>query len=336
LKRKTRAADVAAAAGVSLATVDRVLNGRGGVSPDKERRVLESAQRLGLDRNFKARPLRVIRCGVLMQPVTNPFYARLSAGFAAANRHFASANLQAAIYTYDFRNPEECAALAQRVSESCDALIVVATDHPLTNRALTRISARKPLIAFVSELPNSGRLAYVGIDNHAAGRLAADLMGRFLGPDGGDVVIVSGWRDFLALGEREAGFRAALAERHPACRLLSVIETHELPEQVGDLVHETLRKHPSVRGLYNLSAGNRRIADVLRKLGRTDVTLITHELTEERRALLREGVIDVIIDQNPELETMAAMSILAHHFARLTEAPLGPLTPFTVHFRENC
>jgi LacI family transcriptional regulator len=336
LRRKVRAVDVAAAAGVSSATVDRVLNGRGGVSPDKERRVLECAQRLGLDRNFNARPLRIIRCGVLMQPVTNPFYARLSAGFAAANRRFAAANLQAAVYTYDISRPDEGAALALKLGETCDALIVVSAEHAQISDALQHVSAYKPVIALVSELPISGRLAYVGIDNRAAGRLAGDLMGRFLGPAGGDVVVVSGWHAFVALGEREMGFRATLAERHPACRLLSVIETSEQVEKVDELVRETLLKHPSVRGLYNVSAGNRRIAAVLRQLGREDIVVITHELTNERCSLLREGLVDVIIDQNPELEAMAAMNILGRHFGRLVEDPLGPLTPFTVHFRENC
>ena len=46
MARKTTARDVAEAAGVSPATVDRVLNGRGGVSPDKEKRVLDWARRL--------------------------------------------------------------------------------------------------------------------------------------------------------------------------------------------------------------------------------------------------------------------------------------------------
>ncbi len=66
MRRKVTAADVARSAGVSPATVDRVLNGRGSVSIDKERRVVEWAIRLGIDRNIRLRPTRTIRIGVAM------------------------------------------------------------------------------------------------------------------------------------------------------------------------------------------------------------------------------------------------------------------------------
>jgi Bacterial regulatory proteins, lacI family len=57
MPHKTTATRVAKAAGVSPATVDRVLNGRG-VSAEKERRVLEWTQKLGPDRNLRLRPAR--------------------------------------------------------------------------------------------------------------------------------------------------------------------------------------------------------------------------------------------------------------------------------------
>jgi LacI family transcriptional regulator len=71
--RKANAADVARAAGVSPATVDRVLNGRGGVSVEKERRVVECARRLSLDRNLSVRPTRLLRIAALIGSATNPF-----------------------------------------------------------------------------------------------------------------------------------------------------------------------------------------------------------------------------------------------------------------------
>ena len=76
--RKPNAKDVARAAGVSPATVDRVLNARGGVDVEKERCVFEWVRRLGLDRNLKSRPTRLVRIGALIGPHTNPFYKRLS------------------------------------------------------------------------------------------------------------------------------------------------------------------------------------------------------------------------------------------------------------------
>jgi LacI family transcriptional regulator len=334
---KTRAAEVAKAAGVSPATVDRVLNGRGGVRADKERRVLEWAHRLGLDRNLQKRPLRMIRVGVVMAPPTNPFYESLRQAFAKANRLYFPVNVQCSIHYLDILAPAATAALLRRVAATHDALVVVLAEHPSIAAALEDITAQRPVVTIVTDLPASGRLAYVGLDNRSAGRVAGDLMGRFLGPPGGDVLVVSGLHSMVALGDREMGFRAVLAERHPRCRLVGVVESREQHERVGELVADAFRAHPDIAGIYNTSGGNRGIADTLRRLGRAGETvLITHELSPERRALLREGVIDAIIDQNPELEVLTSVETLLHHLGRQDVPPERTITPFTIYFRENC
>ena len=84
--RKTTLSDVAREAGVSLSTVDRVLNGRGGVAPSKANRILSAARRLGLDRALSLRPSRMLRIAVAIQPPTNPFHAQLRQGIDSQAR----------------------------------------------------------------------------------------------------------------------------------------------------------------------------------------------------------------------------------------------------------
>ncbi len=67
MSRKPIIADVARLASVSTATVDRVLNDRGGVKPEKEIKVLSAARRLKLDRILTRRYSRVLRIAVLIQ-----------------------------------------------------------------------------------------------------------------------------------------------------------------------------------------------------------------------------------------------------------------------------
>lgn len=337
MQKKTILADIAAAAGVSTATVDRVLNRRGGVSPEKESRVLEWARNLQVDRDLERRPTRILRIGVMMQNPANPFYEVLRQAFIKANSIYFGASIQATLHYYDVLAPRETSAMLRKIAGSQDALIVVLPDHQLITTALQAVSAQIPVVTMVSDLPQSGRMAYVGLDNRAAGRTAGELMGRFIGKEGGDIVVVSGLQSFIGQGEREMGFRAVLAERHSHCRLLTVLETREQPNKAGELVEGILKHSPEVAGIYNLSTGDPGIVEALRHFKRTDKTVfITHELTGERKTLLLEGVIDAIIDQNPELEAMTAVQLLAKHFGRSTDREINTTTPIGIYVRENC
>lgn len=337
MARKTGAADVARAAGVSPATVDRVLNGRGGVSLDRQKLVLEWAAKLGLDRNLKRRPSRIARIAAIMPEPSNPFYESLRLGFTKANRMFFGANVQNSIHYADLFAHQEKAELIRSLARSHDALIVVSPVHPLVTDALRAVTKITPVVTIASDLPGTGRLAYVGPDNRLAGRVVGDLMGRLIGKRGGDVLVISGLHSLTCHGERELGFRSVLGERHPNCRLVAVVESREQRDRTGELVAEVLGRHPELKGIYNVSSGNRDLADMLRRNGRDkDIILVTHELTEDRRALLREGVLDAIVDQNPEREAIVAVETLANYLGRVEVTSAAPEMPFTLHFRENC
>jgi LacI family transcriptional regulator len=336
MARKVTIGDVARAAGVSVATVDRVLNGRGGVDPRKEASVLEWARRLKLDRNLEARPTRLLRIGILMSEASNPFYASLHEAVARANRLFDANSIRSFVHHVDVLSPERSAARITSAAAGHDALIVICPEQPLIAAAVAEAASAVPVVTLVSDLPRSGRLAYVGVDNRTAGRVAGELMGKFLGERGGEVVAVSGLHSFIGHEEREMGFRAVLRERFPACRLVAVVETRERGETAGALVAELFRRHPGIAGVYNVSTGNREIARALARLdlGR-HVTFVTHELTPGRRALLKEGVLDAVIDQNPELGIATAVGLIARHFGRRDTPPTTGITPLTIYLREN-
>jgi LacI family transcriptional regulator len=75
--------DVAAKAGVSTATISRVLSGKGGVTPDLEQRVRQAIQELGYyphatARRLRKRDTRIV--GVLVPDIQIPFFASIVVG----------------------------------------------------------------------------------------------------------------------------------------------------------------------------------------------------------------------------------------------------------------
>jgi LacI family transcriptional regulator len=260
----------------------------------------------------------------------------LKAAFARANQLFFASSIQCGIHYADVLRPASTVKLIRSVAAANAAIIIVYPENKEVSSALLEISRAIPIVTLVSDLPHSGRVAYVGLDNRSAGRVAGELMARFIGPSGGDIIVVSGLHSYIGHEEREMGFRSVLRERHPKCRVVAVLESREQKETAGELVGEVLRTRPEIAGIYNVSAGNRAIAATLRKAGRVGRTVfITHELTAERRALLKEGMLDAIIDQNPEIEVMTAVETLAHHFGRRDTPPLTNITPLDILIRES-
>lgn len=335
MARKTTARDVAEAAGVSPATVDRVLNGRGGVAPEKERRVLDWARRLKLDRALAIRAARTLRVAVLIQPPANPFHAKLKEEFARAEPVLDLFNMQARIVHISPGAPEETAAKIRGAARSHDALILSAEDDAGIAAACRAFAEKGPVVTLATDIADAGRLGYVGPDNRRAGRVAGDLMGRFLGPEGGGIQMIAGILAMRGQAERADGVRAVLGERYPACRLVEVVESLEDNRRAGDLVRAALRRRDGLRGIYLCTVGAREVVAALEAAGRRDVVLVVHELTEHRRQLLRAGAIAAVIDQNPAAEVRGAIDLLAHALGR-AEAPAPSQPPMIqIHMIEN-
>lgn len=338
MTKKTTLEDIAQAAGVSIATVDRVVNQRGGVSAKAEAKVLEWASRLNLDRKIFRTSLKPLRVAVVIPTTDNPFFATLRDAFNALNDRSSDAQIRIYIHTFDSINTQAAARKLDQLYPEYDGIIVCCPDHPDTSAAVTRAARHIPVITLANDIPGTGRLAYVGPDNRQIGRVAGELMGRFLGPQGGKVLVMLGHQSIVGHHNRELGFRAITRERFANVQILDIAQSDEDNNRAAQIAQHALHNEPDIRGIYNVSAGNYQIAQTLIKLGRADeVVFISHELTPKRCELLKTGVLDAVIDQNPRTEAQQAIDVLAHHFKR-TEAhqSLNMFTPFEIFLRENC
>jgi len=334
MTRKPTISDVAKLAGLSTATVDRVLNDRGGVAPEKEVRVLSAARRLKLGRVLTRRYSRVLRIAVLIQSSVNPFHAALHQAFRAANGAYADLNIQFLIHHIWPSDVGRIAKAIRSVGAQHDGLIVSSPEERRIAAAVRDIARRIPVVTLATDLPDSGRSAYVGPDDMMAGRVAGDLMGRFLGREGGDVVVIAGLLSVVGQRQRQAGFRQVLSEHYPNCRFHSAFETNEDAERAGLVVAQALRDNSAIRGVYHITAGATEIVAALRAQGPA-VTLITHELTQERRALLRERAIAAVIDQNAEFEVRTAAEVMARFLGRADGPGATTHTPVQIYTPEN-
>jgi LacI family transcriptional regulator len=331
--------DLAREAGVSSATVDRVLNNRHGVKPRTREIVLSTAKRLGYIADGEtvsiSRQLsRPVCLSFLLPAGTNAFMKALQGQIEsqAAGRE----GLEVRIEAIEGFNPESLARSLDGVSQDVDGIGLVALDHPFVREAIRRLAQRGvQVVTIASDVQNVPRLAYVGIDNRQAGRLAGFVMGRFLGQRGeAKVAFYAGSRAYRGHEEREMGFRSVLTEEFPGIRLVELREIMDDRERAHAETLSVLDTHPGLDAIYNAGAGNPGIARALieRGLARR-VVLIGHEATDGNKRLLLDGVMDAVIDQNPRVEAREALNTLTK---AVREEPYTLVAPrLAIIFREN-
>ena len=97
----------------------------------------------------------------------------------------------ATIQRADAFSPEALAHHLAGLRGRCDAVVVMGVDHPLVRAAIDDLVAHDVAVfTLVSDVPASRRSRFIGIDNVTAGRTAASLLGRFVGPRTGSIGIV--------------------------------------------------------------------------------------------------------------------------------------------------
>ncbi len=327
---RSRLDDVARTAGVGIATVDRVLNDRGGVSPETARRVLAAARQLGLKRTLLISHHRGLRFEVLLIRPELPLIERMGRAFAdIAGTLDRSVVIQRSTLVDD-----RPAHLAERLrATKANAVVTYAPeDHAIHEAVAALAAAGVPVVSLISDISAASRLAYAGIDHFAAGRTAGYYTARMAPP--GPVILLCNHLSYSSHNRRVAGFADALGRHGTGLAVAEVIEGSDQALPSRRLLAAALRRHPTTVAIYNAGAAHEAVEAVLRDGGRR-IVFIGHEVTPHTRAMVDAGLMSLIIDQNPERQARYTIEVLLQHFGHevgggVANRPEGN-TPFTLH-----
>jgi LacI family transcriptional regulator len=307
--------DVAREAGVSVATVDRVLNQRPGVRQATVHRVEAAADKLAYQPDRLAARLaraRDYRFCFILPTGTNTFMQTLQSEVEAAAARLSPERVRLSLRLVDVFDGPLLAEELESLGDAFDGVAVVALDHPAVREAINGlVEAGVKVVTLVSDAPGSKRAHYVGIDNTAAGRTAAMLLGRFVGPKEGKVGLIAGSLALRDHVERQFGFEQVMAREFPSLQVLPVREGRDDYEKVEEVARALLRETPDMVGIYNVGAGNRGIVNALEAAGKSrEIVFLAHDLTPFTRKHLVRGTIDAIIHQDPGHQARSAARVL--------------------------
>jgi LacI family transcriptional regulator len=316
--------DVARLAGVSLATVDRVINHRTGVSKRAIAKVEESLAQLGYRPDPVAAQLArrsSFRFCFLLPTGSNSFMRQLAEQIQQTGDWLKEQRVLVDLREVDVFDPQALAHALDSLGQSYQGVAVVALDHPAVREAIDTLAGRGvEVVTLVSDVPTSRRSRFIGIDNPSAGRTAATLMGRFAGAKRGPVALIAGSLALRDHAERQFGFQQVIASDYRGLTVLPAVEGRDESDICREVTARLLTKYPDLVGIYNVGAGTRGVADALEASGRAqDVIFIGHELTQHSRRFLLRGVMDVVINQDAGHEARSAGRIL---LARCLNLPI--------------
>ena len=340
MSRRATIIDLARTAGVSVSTIDRVLNGRDPVRAATAAKVLAAAEAIG----FYATPLLrarlrvdqpVQRLGFLLQQSNRTFY-RLIAEALHTAAQTAGPQTEAVVEFMDDLSPEAVAARMLDMGRRVDALAVVSAEHPRVTRAIEALAARGvPVFGLISQLTAACGVGYIGLDNWKVGRTSAWAIANICKRPGKVGILVGNHR-YRCQEMNESGFRSYFREHAPEFTLLEPLSTFEDRAIARDVTESLLARAPDLAALYISGGGLTGVLDALAEAGRPGrIVTVGYELMEATRAGLMDGLLTLVIAHPIARLAQDAVAAMLETLGHPGAPPAQRLIGFDLYTAEN-
>jgi len=332
--------DLARAAGVSLATVDRVLNARTGVRQVTVDRVQKTIKEIGFVRDLAAANLarnKEYRLVFFLPDHDDEFLDLVRAAIAEANTSMAHERINVSIIYVPSNDPHRIAMALDELSPTLvDGVAIMAPETPQVRDSIARLNSRGiAVVAFVSHQPTAENAYYVGINNKAAGRTVGQLMARFTGERQGAVLVLTETMQSRDSQERRLGFDHIMAKYAQRLHVCPSMESYGDPERTAKIVRTALESQPDVVGIYLMSHDIGETMKALEAQGVQQQVIIGHELTPHTRACLLDGRIDAVITQDVGHLVRSSVRVLRAKVAQLGTVASQERIRIEIILREN-
>lgn len=297
-KRVTIAA-LAKESGVSVSTINRILSGTDNVRAATIQQVQEAARRIGYygDGVLMARresALPKYRFGFLLQQSTRDLYRLLGDKIREAASKRNEEQIECLVDFVDMLEPANIAGRLKALGDNCDAVAVIAADHPLIGQAIKELSEKGvSVITYITDQSAPERAGYVGTDNWKLGRTAAFFISS-MSPEGGRVAVYIGNHRYQCQDVADASFRSYLRENASSLHVADSKPTHENGTLAYELVRDEINEHEDLKGIFIVGGGISGVLRALREVPeerRSKIRVICRDIGPETRKGLTEGLV---------------------------------------------
>lgn len=307
---------IAELANVSRGTVDRVLNNRPGVKDDIRKKVKEIAEALEYKPNLIGKTLvnlkNPIKIGAIIAPDYNPFVGEIKRGMEKASEDLYDYGVKTDVQAMKNLDAfEQIAILDRFLKEGISAISMVPIEHDAIRNYINKVvESGIPVVTFNSDIKDTNRLCFVGQDHLMGGRVAGGLMGKILSGRG-EIAIITSSLNLLCHRQRIDGFKAKIAEDYKNIEIFKIVENEDIDSKAFELTLSLCERNDNLKGIYITGGGASGLGKALKVLGKEkNIRVISHDFVQGTVELVKEGVIDFTIGQDPYNQGYIPIKIL--------------------------
>ena len=334
--------DLAQAAGVSISTVNRVINNAESVRQSTRELVFRVAQEIGFyGLGTIQHAIHVhresFRFGVLLLQKHRQFYASLSQALKVAAEKRLDKRIELFIEHLDDLSPQIVCERLEAMAQDCDAIALVSAEHPLISNKIDSILERDiPVFGLITPLAAKGNVGFVGLDNFKVGRTAAWAFDQMCKAPG-KIGILLGNNRYRNQDQNESGFRSYFRENNQSFQLLEPLATYESSAIAREKTEELLSEHPDLQGLFISGGGITGAIAALRDCPRSrDLVIVGYELFDTTRTALIEGNLSLVISHPLDrLAEQTIANLIQSKATGLQNATISTQLGFDIYTPEN-
>ncbi len=303
---------------VSRGTVDRVLNNRGGVKKETEKKIREIADLLGYVPNRAGKALsssrRPILLGLILNCEGNPFYKEILSGIESCKNSYPDFIIEFKIKKlrgYDVE--EQLKAIGELQVLGVMALIITPVNDVLIAKKINEVATEIPVVTLNTDIEHTDRLLHVGCNYAASGRTAAGLIGLLTGGRA-SVAIVTGSMSILGHNQRVQGFLSDIKDDYPNVHYVGVVENNDDDIKSYAVVKKLMTASPEITAVYFAAAGVYGGIQAIEECRADNMPIIiTCDDVEQTKQLVKNGKIEATVCQQPHRQGFEAVHLVLEY-----------------------
>ncbi len=351
MDQKIRIKDIAARAGVSVGTVDRVLHNRPNVSPPAREKVEKALKEMNYQPNMYASALAYNRSYtfyfIMPKHASEAYWEEIEEGALKACEVRRDFHVDVQMLYYErFNDDTFIEAYQNCLAQSPEGVIIVPSSLDLTRQFTDLLHEQNiPFVMLDSYMPDLKPLSFYGQDSFSSGYFAAKML-MLIAKDTSEIMIMKQMKNGRVASKqqdnREVGFRHYMHDHFPNITIQEVnLPLEEDKTTYDDILEDYFKKHPQTHHCITFCSKAHIVGEFLLRTNRRNVQIMGYDMVHKNANCLREGSISFLIAQHAYMqgyycvETLFRAIVLKKEVSPVNYMPIEILDKDNVDFYQR-